>query len=559
MRKAAVKDEILRCAQDPIYFINKYVKIRHPTRGLILFKTFPYQDRTIECLLKKRFNVVLKARQMGFTEVVSAFITWLILFHPNQSVLGLATKSETAKQLVRRVRTGLKNIPSWLLIADITTDNKTSIELANGSFIKSISKSADAGRSEALSLLVVDEAAHIDGFDSIWTGIRPTISAGGRIVMLSTPLGVGNVFERTYTGAVERTNDFNPICTYWYEHPEHISDLTVDPKTGRHTSSWFRSETKGMSRREIAQEYECAFLASGDTFFSSDQMEAVSKTLDPNSTLDEGLQVYSEPVPGRKYIMGVDSASGKAFDRCAFHICDVETMQHVAEFNATMVPRPFAEEADRQGRRYNNAMMVVENNAVGLAVIEHLKLLAYPNLFYTKKGAKAGDRLGDAGNAAEGSMDPSYVHGISTQGTNRSFMLNKLEELVRSNALVIRSMRFRSEMETFVWNNGRPEAKGGRRDDLIMAMAFLAWVRDNIYGGVYNTPDLTAAMIGAMRFSRTSNAQIPGASKNPEHVPVRAMGAFGSSARPYTVQLPSGQYVDLMAEMGMGTFIPRRG
>lgn len=557
MRKAAVKDEILKCAQDPVYFINKYVRIRHPTRGLIPFKTFKYQDRTIESLLKKRFNVILKARQMGFTEVVSAFITWLMLFHPNQSVLCLATKAETAKQVIRRVRTALKRLPSWLLIADITTDNKTSIELANGSFVKSIAKSADAGRSEALSLLVVDEAAHIDGFDSIWTGIRPTISAGGRIIMLSTPLGVGNVFEKTYTDATEKRNDFNPICVMWYEHPEHISDLSIDEKTGRHTSSWFRAETKGMTQREIAQEYECAFLASGDTFFTPELMGWVSERLAPESTLEEGLQVYAAPKPGASYIMSVDSATGKSFDRCGFHVFEVESMDQVAEYNARTVPDPFAHECDRVGRQYNNALMVVESNAVGLAVLEHLKLLAYPNLFYSKKGAKAGDRLGDPGNAAEGSMSPSYVHGISTQGTNRSFMLNKLDELMRSRAMTLRSIRFRTEMETFIWNNGRPEAKGGKRDDLIMAAAFAAWVRDNLYGGVYNTPGLTAAMIGAMKLTRSTNTQIPGASKNPEHVPVRAMGTFGSGVRPYTVQLPNGRHVDLMAEMGM--FIPRRG
>jgi hypothetical protein len=557
VRKAAVKDEILRCAQDPVHFINKYVRIRHPTRGLIPFKTFPYQDRMIEALMKKRLNVVLKARQMGYTEIVSSFIAWLMLFHPNQTVLCLATKSETAKQVIRRVRTAFKKVPSWLLIADIITDNKTSIELANGSLVKSSTKSADAGRSEALSLLVVDEAAHIKGFDEVWTGLRPTISAGGRVIMLSTPLGVGNVFEKTYTEAIDRRNDFNAICTMWYEHPEHVSDLSIDPKTGRHTSSWFRFETKGMSDREIAQEYECAFLASGDTFFTADLMNLVSATVSPDSVMDEGFQQYEKPKPGRSYIMSVDSSTGLGFDRCGFHVCDTESMEQVAEYNGRVRPNEAAFEADRIGRMYNNALMVVENNSVGLAVLEHLKLLSYPNLFYTKKGAKAGDRLGDPGNAAEGSMSPSYIHGISTQGTNRGFMLNKLEELIRTESMTIRSIRFRSEMETFIWNNGRPEAKSGRRDDLIMSMAFLVWVRDNLYGGVYNTPALTAAMLGAMRLSRTQNTQIHGASKSPEHVPARAMGVFTTTTRPYMHQLPNGHYVDLMAEMGM--FAPRRG
>jgi hypothetical protein len=292
VRKAAVKDEIMRCAQDPVYFINKYVRIRHPVRGLIPFKTFPYQDRMLEALMKKRLNVVLKARQMGYTEIVAAFVLWLILFHPHQTIMCLATKAETAKGYIKKIRTAIKKIPSWLLIADVVTDNKTSIELANGSVVKSSTKAADAGRSDALSLLVVDEAAHIKGFDEVWTGLRPTISTGGRIIMLSTPLGVGNVFEKTYSDATKRNNNFNSICTMWYEHPEHISDLEVDPNTGRHTSAWFREETKGMGAREIAQEYECAFLASGDTFFTPDLMNWVSKMLAPESNMEEGLHTF---------------------------------------------------------------------------------------------------------------------------------------------------------------------------------------------------------------------------------------------------------------------------
>ncbi len=555
MRKASVQAEIIKCGHDPIYFINKYVKIRHPVRGLIPFKTFQYQDRTLECFQKKRFNVILKPRQMGFTELTSAFIVWMILFHRDISVLCLATKSDTAKQVVRRVRTAIKNVPKWLLLADITTDNKTSIELANGSWVKSVSKSADAGRSEALSLLVIDEAAHIEGFDDIWTGIKPTVSAGGRIIMLSTPNGVGNVFHNVYSGA-GKDNDFNAIRVEWYEHPEHVSDLVIDEKTGKHTSSWFKKETRGFSKRQIAQEYLCEFLASGDTFFSAELITAVLAT-QQNASLEEGLQIYQEPTANRKYIMGVDSATGEGSDMGAAHIFDVESMDQVAELNQRLKPNDFAIFCCDLGRKYNNALMVVENNAVGLAVLEHIKLNAYPNLFYSKNGAKAGDRLGDPGNASEGSMGSDYKHGIMTLGSNRSFMLNKLEEVLRMGGMTFRSARFREEMETFVWNSGRPEARHGKRDDLVMAAALAIWVRDNHYGGVYNTPDITAAMIGAMHLGRTTNTQINGASKNPDHSPSRTIGSFGATIRPHVVQLPNGKYIDLMKEMGM--FVPRKG
>lgn len=556
MLKSSVKEEIIRCGHDPIYFINKYVKIRHPKRGLIPFKTFKYQDETLECFRRKRFNVILKPRQMGFTELVSGFVVWMMLFHPHQSILALATKADTAKQVVKRVRTGLKSVPKWLLIADITTDNKTSIELSNGSSVKSISKSQDAGRSEALSLLIVDEAAHIEGFDEIWTGIRPTVSEGGRIIMLSTPLGVGNVFHKTYVDAVEGNNDFNPITVRWWEHPEHIANLRIDERTKRQTSDWFKRETRGLSDREIAQEYECEFLASGDTFFSPDVIGRVGGS---HFTSEEGLQIYENPRQGARYILGVDSATGSGFDRGAVEVFDVETMAQVAELNIKLKPKEFAFEVCSLGRTFNEGILVVENNAVGLAVLEHIKMDQYPNLFYSIKGARAGDRLGDIGNAAEGSMGVDFVHGISTQGTNRSFMLNKLEEIIRADGTRISSNRFKSEMETFVWNNGRPEARGGRRDDLIMAAAFASWIRDNLYGGVYGSPQLAQAMVNAISFRQTNNTQIHGASKNPDHIPSRALGVFGDfGARPGMVQLPNGRGIDLLAEMGMA-FVPRKG
>ena len=77
-----------------------------------------------------------------------------------------------------------------------TIDNRTSFELSNGSQIKAASTSGDAGRSEALSLLIIDEAAHIDGLDDLWTGLYTTLSRGGRCIALSTPNGAGNSLAR---------------------------------------------------------------------------------------------------------------------------------------------------------------------------------------------------------------------------------------------------------------------------------------------------------------------------------------------------------------------------
>ena len=105
----------------------------------------------------------------------------------------------------------------------ISVDNRTAFELNNGSQIKAGTTSGDAGRSEALSLLVIDEAAHVDGLEDLWTGLYPTLSTGGRCIALSTPNGVGNWFHKTYVDA-ESENDFHPINLPWDVHPDRTKN-----------------------------------------------------------------------------------------------------------------------------------------------------------------------------------------------------------------------------------------------------------------------------------------------------------------------------------------------
>ena len=140
-----------------------------------------------------RFNVILKARQLGISTISAAYVAWMMMFHREKNVLVIATKFSTASNLVKKVKAIIKNLPDWLKISNVTIDNRTSFVLSNGSQIKASSTSGDAGRSEALSLLVIDEAAHVEGLEELWMGLYPTLSTGGRCIALSTPNGVGTV------------------------------------------------------------------------------------------------------------------------------------------------------------------------------------------------------------------------------------------------------------------------------------------------------------------------------------------------------------------------------
>ena len=337
--------EILKCGKDPSYFLNNYARISHPLHGLILFNTFDFQDDLLKDFNDYRFNVILKARQLGISTITAGYISWLMLFHRDKSILVMATKFATAGNLVKKVKSIMKNLPEWIRIATISVDNRTSFELSNGSSIKAASTSGDAGRSEALSLLVLDEAAHIEGLEELWTGLYPTLSTGGRAIVLSTPNGVGGQYYDLWMQAQSGENVFNPIKLPWDVHPDRGGE-------------WFAEETRNMSKKQIAQELLCDFQASGETFLQADDIEYFRQMIkDPIERWgpDMNAWIWNYPLSSKKYVISADVSRGDASDYSTFHVIDTELSTVVCEYKGKLPPDRFAQVLAEAGRRYNNA------------------------------------------------------------------------------------------------------------------------------------------------------------------------------------------------------------
>ena len=170
-----------------------------------------------------------------------------------------------------------------------------------------------------MSLLVIDEAAFVEGIDELWAGLYPTLSTGGRCIALSTPNGVGNWFHKTYTEAEENKNDFHTIKLPWNVHPER-------------DQAWFEKETRNMSRREIAQELECNFNASGDTVVHGDDLKLIlEKVIEPKhkTGFDRNYWIWKEPEPQNDYILVADVARGDGSDFSVAHVFDTQTMEQL--------------------------------------------------------------------------------------------------------------------------------------------------------------------------------------------------------------------------------------
>jgi hypothetical protein len=479
-------NEIVKCGKEPHYFINNYVKIQHPERGTIPFNTYKFQDECVNDFIENRFNIIVKSRQLGLSTLVAAYAVWLAIFYKDKNILVIATKLAVAQNFIKKVKVAIRSLPPWLVLPEITGNNKQSVEFSNGSTIKAIPTSDDAGRSEALSLLIIDEAAFVRNFDELWMGLYPTLSTGGRAIVLSTPNGVGGQYYDLYMKAEAGENDFKPTKLPWDVHPER-------------DDSWFENECKALNEKQIAQELMCDFAAAGDTFLTAREIEYVRQCV--KAPIDRwgyenAVWVWKYPLAERKYIISADVARGDGADYSTFVVFDVQSSEVVADFKAKIPPDHFAAVLAEAGRRYNNAVLAPESNTYGYAVLMKLNELKYPSIYFAKEKDKFAVMYGD-GNIGKA--------GFSTQGPSRAKILTKLEEVIRNKSLLIYSSRVYEELKTFIWKGTKPQAMKGKNDDLVMALAIGCWLFDASAEYSKQTTDLNAAMLKAMGVNRSDS------------------------------------------------------
>lgn len=224
---ALTREELATLAKvsNDVFYFSLFTYVIHPMRGKVRFELYPYQKSVLYNFVKERFNILLKFRQAGITELISMYCLWLAMYHPNKKINIISIKDTTAKKVLKKIKFMYKNLP-WYLQTPIINGRSgeygsaSMIEFDNGSFIESIPTSSEAGRSESLSLLVIDEAAVVRWAAQIWAAAFPTLSTGGAAIINSTPYGVGNFYHSTWVDAIAGGNPFNPLRLYWQMHPE---------------------------------------------------------------------------------------------------------------------------------------------------------------------------------------------------------------------------------------------------------------------------------------------------------------------------------------------------
>jgi hypothetical protein len=489
--------EIMKCGEDPAYFIKNYVKIAHPIRGPLPFDTYPYQDMCLDAFQKNRFVITNKSRQLGLSTLSAAYSVWMAIFQRDKNILCIATRLEVAKNFLKKVNLMYESLPKWLVMPAVKAQSVKYIEFSNGSKIQAVPSGKDAGRSESLSLLIVDEAAHVENIDELWLGLRPALGTGGSAILISSPSGVGTLFHKLWVGAKEGidgkgadypgegTNDFYRIELPWTVHPEHDQE-------------WYEKEAaeirpaKGESG--VNMELNCQFVSSGEGFITQEVFDRLDSWISlPIASYGKGgnLWIWKYAVPGHRYLIPIDCARGDAKDFSAFHVIDIDADEVIAEFQAKISPEDLADFVAEIGLRYNTATLCPELNSYGLITASKLKSLKYPKLYYEKFAKNVYSVYNEFDVIDE-------LPGLTTGPKNRDEMMAKLENILRTGAVRVYSKRLVDELRTFVWKGSKAQAMKGYNDDLVMSLAIGLHLFDASGTEIHDGQEMAMAMLAAM-------------------------------------------------------------
>lgn len=465
-----IVSETAKCRKSFSYFANEYVTILHPRQGFIPFKLYDFQERIHKDFLKHRFNIIKKPRQMGLSTLTSVYLLWLALFNPASEIMIISIGARESKEFLKHIKIAFDRLPPWLC-GKLVSDNKSTMEFDNNSRIQSIPSPRYAARSFSASILVIDEAAFIQNIESLWTSAFPILSTGGKAIVLSTvngTYGAGNWFYTKWIEAEQNLNNFNPISLHYMEHPEYCKD------------GWAEAQRKDLGELKFSQEVLCDFLGSVNTFISREiinkyvDLEKTGKTplRDPiEKRMQDMLWIWTRPVPGNYYIMGVDVAKqGQGKSNSAFHIFDISTCTQVAEFCGKVDTINYAKIINDIGKEYNNSYVVLEINNMGLAVMNELYFnLQYNNVYFRRTG------------------NPGW----ETTAKTRPFIIQSIEQVFSKDILKIVSKRTINELQTFVadLDTGKVQKSKGSTDDLLISLG-LAYI--GLQFSITNNPALAA-------------------------------------------------------------------
>lgn len=368
------KQEWLKCSLSFPYFVDNYVQIYDATAGAwIPFNLWPEQIRVAEELVTNLLVVILKARQLGLTWLVLAYILWLMLFHPSVTILLFSRRETEAVHLLdKRLKGMYQHLPEWMEVRTVVSDSAHIWELSNGSVAYAFPTTS--GDSYTATLAFVDEADLVPDLEDLMLAVKPTIDGGGHMILLSrsnkeTP---NSPFKKLYLAARAKLNKWKDVFLPWYARPSR-------------TREWYKEQENDFMSRTGSKDglYEqypetpeeaLAPISLNKRLPFEWLKRCYSERVGVKSVTIPGLTTYVDPIIGHSYVISADPAEGNpTSDPSSAHVFDSFSLEEVGLMTGKVEPLMFAERLLLLSELYNDASIMVERNNHGHAVIATIR------------------------------------------------------------------------------------------------------------------------------------------------------------------------------------------
>jgi len=471
--------EYQKCMEDPLHFIQNYIRIVSLDEGLVPFTMFPFQKDMVGTIHNNRFTICRMPRQSGKSTTMVSYILHYVLFNPSMNVAILANKASTARDILGRLQLAYENLPKWLQ-QGVMSWNKGSLELENGSKIVASSTSSSAVRGGSFNMIFLDEFAFVptNVASDFFSSVYPTISSGKstKVIIVSTPNGM-NLFYKLWTDAENKRNSYNIIDVHWSEVP------------GR-DDKWRKETIANTSEEQFQREFECEFLGSSNTLIHASKIKTMSFQNPIQS--NAGLDMYEKPKTGATYVIVADVSRGTNNDYSAFIVFDVSTVPYkiCAKYrNNEIKPLLFPNIIYDVAKAYNEAYVMIEVNDIGEQVASSLQFdLEYENLIMASMRGRAGQVVGGGFSGGKAQL------GVRTTKAVKKMGCSNIKQIIETDKLIINDYDLINEWSTFILKGQSYEAEDGHTDDLAMCCVLFGWLVQQTYFKELTDDDIRARM-----------------------------------------------------------------
>ncbi|MCU5107006.1 terminase family protein [Bacillus cereus] len=510
-KKLTTKEKLELINNDPVLWLKNFVKITTNTGDYIPFVVNDQQKQFIDEM--GRFNVIAKARQIGFSTMSLALCLWMAMNRPRTNYMVVSYKQESSTSLFDKLKMMYDDLPhDKFKFPKDTQNNRNQLKFDNGSSITlATAGGKDIGRGTTYEYILLSEFAFYENQDSILLSAEQALakSKTSKLVIETTSNGF-NSYQKLFMNAYKENSKYKAFffpfysssyakqfkddydeAEIWYKTNNKGKRLTKDDleqeelflhKQGATLKQlmWRRWKLLDMTLQQFYQEFPAtpmeSFISSGLNVF--DQQKIVErlkyiqrpllykdiKMAIPDSIsryIGKSLMIYQLPVDGVRYYGGVDTASGSGGDYSTISILNADGEQVLSFYDNKVPVYEFAKLLDIIGKFYNYAFLTVERNSFGTPILERLrKEYEYMNLY---KHKVFNQQLGKK----------QLQLGYQTTQVTKNIMITDLKEQFELETILINCQETLEQMQIFVETDGKTGNKKGKdkHDDCVIAMA----------------------------------------------------------------------------------------